>query len=59
MRHAGRRAAVLLFLKVTSMAFVPGSNEMVILARDELKRTGAMVFKAKGFAKGSTLFSHQ
>lgn len=47
------------FLKVTSMAFLPGSNEMVILARDELKKTGAMVFKAKGFAKGPTMFSHQ
>jgi lactonase len=47
------------FLKVTSMAFVPGTNEMVILARDELKKTGAMIFKAKGFAKGPTMFSHQ
>ena len=47
------------FLKVTSMAFVPGSNEMVILARDELKQSGAMVFKAKGFAKGHKMFSHQ
>lgn len=47
------------FLKVTSMAFLPGSNEMVILARDELKKTGAMIFKAKGFAKGPTLFSHE
>lgn len=47
------------FLKVTSMAFVAGSNEMVILARDELKKTGAMIFKVKGFAKGSTLYSHQ
>lgn len=47
------------FLKVTSMAFVPGTNELVILARDELKKTGAMIFKARGFAKGPTLFSHQ
>lgn len=47
------------FLKVTSMAFVPGSNEMLILARDELKKSGAMIFKARGFAKAPTLFSHQ
>jgi lactonase len=47
------------FLKVTSMAFIPGTNEMVILARDELKKTGAMIFKARGFAKGPTLYSHQ
>lgn len=47
------------FLKVTSMAFVPGSDEMVILARDELKETGAMIFKARGFAKSPPLYSHQ
>lgn len=47
------------FLKVTSMAFIPGSDEMVILARDELKKTGSMIFKARGFAKGPTLYSHQ
>lgn len=47
------------YLKVTSMAFVPGSDEMVILARDELKETGAMIFKARGFAKSPPLYSHQ
>jgi lactonase len=47
------------FLKVTSMAFLPGSDEMVILARDEIKKTGAMIFKARGFAKGPTLYAHQ
>lgn len=40
------------FLKVTSMAFLPGSNEMVILALNELKKTQTVVFRAKGFAPG-------
>jgi lactonase len=45
------------FLKIASMAFVPGSREMVIVARDELGGRGAMIFKAEGFANGATLFS--
>ncbi|HEY4083691.1 MAG TPA: SMP-30/gluconolactonase/LRE family protein [Burkholderiaceae bacterium] len=46
------------FLNVSSMAFLPGSREMVIVAWDELGGRGAMIFKAQGFAKGATLFSH-
>lgn len=47
------------FLKSTSLAFVPGSREMVIVARDELGGRGSMIFRAKGFAPGTCLFSHQ
>jgi lactonase len=47
------------FLKSTSLAFVPGSRELVIVARDEIGGGGAMIFRAQGFARGTTLFSHQ
>ncbi|SDZ70782.1 lactonase [Variovorax sp. YR266] len=47
------------FLKVTSMAFLPGTRDMVIVARDELGDRGSMIFKAQGFAKGTLLFSHR
>jgi lactonase len=47
------------FMKVTSMAFRAGSAEMVIVARDELGDRGTMIFKARGFAAGTTLFSHR
>ena len=46
------------FLKSTSMAFVPGTREMVIVARDERGR-GAMIFRAQGLAHGATLMSHR
>jgi lactonase len=47
------------FLNVSSMAFLPGSREMVIVAWDELGGRGAMMFKSRGFAKGTTLYSHR
>lgn len=47
------------FLKSTSLAFVPGSRDLVIVARDELGGGGSMIFKARGLAPGVTLFSHQ
>lgn len=47
------------FLKVTSLGFLPGSSEMVIVARDELAGQGAMIFKSRGFAAGKPLYSHQ
>ena len=47
------------FLKSTSLAFVPGSREMVIVARDELGGRGSMIFRAQGLARGTTLFSHR
>lgn len=47
------------FLKVTSMAIDHESKEMVIVARDELKKSGSWIFKSQAFAKGTRLFSHK
>jgi lactonase len=47
------------FLKTTSLAFVPGTRDVVIVARDELGGRGSVIFRARGFAPGTTLFSHQ
>jgi lactonase len=47
------------FLKTTSLAFVPGSRDVVIVARDELGGRGSVIFRARGLAQGTTLFSHQ
>ena len=47
------------FLKSTSLAFVPGTRDVVIVARDELGDRGSMIFKAQGLTQGVTLFSHQ
>jgi lactonase len=47
------------FLKCSSLAFMPGSSDLVIVARDELGGRGSMVFAARGLARGTTLFSHQ
>jgi lactonase len=47
------------FLRSTSLAFVPGSRDVVIVARDEFGDGGAMIFRAQALTKGVTLFSHQ
>lgn len=47
------------FLRSTSLAFVPGTSEVVIVARDDVGGHGSMVFKAGALAEGTTLFSHQ
>jgi lactonase len=47
------------FLKTTSLAFVPGSSDVRIVAQDEIGRGSAMIFRAQAFANGVTLFSHQ
>jgi lactonase len=47
------------FLKSTSLAFVPGSRDVAIVARDELGERGSMIFRAQGLANGVNLFSHQ
>jgi len=47
------------FLKLTSMAFRPGSREMVIVARDEIGGNGSMIFRAEGLAEGTRMYSHQ
>lgn len=46
------------FLKCTSLAFVPGSRDLVIVARDEIGGRGSMIFSARGLAEGFPLFSH-
>ncbi|RJG03314.1 SMP-30/gluconolactonase/LRE family protein [Noviherbaspirillum sedimenti] len=47
------------FLKSTSLAFVPGSRDIVIVARDELGGRGSMIFRARGLTQGVTLLSHR
>ncbi|MCC6197182.1 MAG: SMP-30/gluconolactonase/LRE family protein [Burkholderiales bacterium] len=46
------------FLKCTSLALLPGSRDLFIVARDEVSGD-AMVFKARGMADGFAMFSHQ
>lgn len=46
------------FLKCTSLAFVPGTRDLVIVSRDELGGQGSMIFRAQGLAAGVTMFSH-
>lgn len=46
-------------LRSTSLAFVPGSNEVLIVTNDGPAGEGTTIFRAKGFAKGVTLYSHQ
>ncbi|VTU45370.1 Lactonase drp35 (plasmid) [Variovorax sp. SRS16] len=47
------------FLESTSLAFVPGSRDLVIVARDESGGRGSMIFRAQGLSPGAILFSHQ
>lgn len=47
------------FLKSTSLAFVPGACDVVIVARDEIGGRGSMIFRAPALAQGVALFSHQ
>lgn len=47
------------FLRSTSLALSPDSQELFIVSRDEVGGGGAMIFKAGGFAAGARLFSHQ
>jgi len=45
-------------MRSTSVGFFPGSNEMVILTNDGSGGEGSWIFRARGFAKGTTLYSH-
>jgi lactonase len=45
-------------MRSTSVGFFPGTNEMVILTNDGTGGEGSWIFRAKGFAKGTTLYSH-
>lgn len=47
------------FLKSTSLAILPGSRDLVIVARDELGGRGSMIFAARGLAAGFAMYSHQ
>jgi lactonase len=47
------------FLKSTSLAIVPGSRDLYMVARDELGGRGSMIFAAKGLAEGFPMYSHQ
>ncbi|MDO6414041.1 SMP-30/gluconolactonase/LRE family protein [Sphingomonas sp. BIUV-7] len=47
------------FLRVSSLAFVPGTRELRILAWDERGDGGTMIFRAQGLAPGVTLYSHR
>ena len=47
------------FLRCTSLALTPGSRDLFIVARDEVGSGGTMIFKARGFAEGFPMFSHQ
>ncbi|SDZ70335.1 lactonase [Variovorax sp. YR266] len=46
------------YLKSTSLALVPGSRDLVIVARDVVHGEGAMIFTARGLAPGFAMFSH-
>ncbi len=46
-------------MRTTSMAFKPGTNEMVIVTNDWDGGEGSWIFACKGFAKGVTMYSHQ
>ena len=46
-------------MRSTSLAFIPGTNDLVILTNDASGGEGSWIFRAKGFAKGTTLYSHQ
>lgn len=46
------------YLKSTSLAFFPGSRDMVIVARDEIGGGGSMIFRAQGLTQGVKMFSH-
>lgn len=43
----------------TSLAFVPGSNEILLVSNDGPGGQGSWIWRARGFAKGTNLFSHQ
>jgi lactonase len=47
------------FLRCTSLALMPGSRDLFIVARDEVGGGGTMIFKAEGLAQGFPMFSHQ
>lgn len=47
------------FLRSTSLAIKPGSNELYLVASDGELGQGSAIFRAQGFAKAQDLYSHQ
>jgi lactonase len=45
-------------MRSTSLGFFPGTRDMVILTNDAGGGEGSWIFRARGFAKGTTLYSH-
>jgi len=45
-----------MYLKSTSLALMPGSRNLLIVARDVLGSGGSMIFSARGFAEGFNVF---
>ncbi len=48
-----------MYLKCTSLALVPASRDLLIVARDVVGDGGSMIFAARGPAPGFAMFSHQ
>jgi lactonase len=47
------------FLRSTSLAIKPGSNEVYLVSNDGNLGQGSAIFRARGFAQALTLYSHQ
>jgi lactonase len=47
------------YLRTTSLAIKPGTNELFLVANDGDNGGGAAIFHARGFAKSLNLYSHQ
>ncbi|SDB10064.1 SMP-30/gluconolactonase/LRE family protein [Pseudomonas sp. NFACC13-1] len=47
------------FLRSTSMALKPGTNEVYLVSNDGSLGEGSAIFRAKGFANAAKLYSHQ
>jgi lactonase len=47
------------FLRTTSLAIKPGTNEVYLVTNDGKLGEGSAIFRAKGFAEALKLYSHQ
>lgn len=47
------------YLHSTSMAFLPGTDDLFIVSNDAEGGKGAEIFRVRGFARGLKLYSHQ
>lgn len=46
-------------MRSTSVGFIPGTSELLILTNDGDGGEGSWIFRARGFAAGTLLYSHQ